>query len=123
MKLNNHGWGYRQMIIMSAILLIFLLFAAYNIFALYNNLDVSEATIYANLEGKLTMAAAGYINERELHDQTVILSLRDLSKEISAFEDGEGRSCSGYVIYENNEYNAYIDCPEYTTKNYNKNYE
>ena len=36
MKLNNHGWGLRQMIVLSACLLIALLIATYFIWFFYH---------------------------------------------------------------------------------------
>lgn len=36
MKLNNHGWGMRDMIIYTCILLLFLLFVAYSVNSLYD---------------------------------------------------------------------------------------
>lgn len=43
MKLNNHGWGYRDMIIYSCILLILLFFAASSISELYDGIEASNA--------------------------------------------------------------------------------
>ena len=43
MKLNNHGWGYRDMIISSCILLILLFFAASSISELYDGIEASNA--------------------------------------------------------------------------------
>lgn len=42
MKLNNHGWGMRDMIIYTCILLLFLLFVAYSVKALYEVIDTSK---------------------------------------------------------------------------------
>ena len=40
MKLNNHGWGLRAMIILSSCLLLALLVATYCIWALYRTLGI-----------------------------------------------------------------------------------
>lgn len=44
MQLNNHGWGMRDMIIYTCVLILFLLLAAYLITALYDNISVEEKT-------------------------------------------------------------------------------
>ncbi len=41
MHLNNHGWGMRDMIIWTCILILFLLLATYLIMALYDNISIS----------------------------------------------------------------------------------
>ena len=43
MKLNNHGWGYKDMIIYSCIILILLFFAASSISDLYDGIEASNA--------------------------------------------------------------------------------
>jgi len=111
------------MILMSGILLLFLMVAAYNIYALYKDLDSDDAVIYANLESKLQLAALNYINDNDLEDEKIIVSLSDLRPYISDFEDDKKRACNGYVIYENYDYSSYISCPEYTSSNYNKIHE
>lgn len=42
MHLNNHGWGMRDMIIYTCVLILFLLLAAYLIMALYDNISIEE---------------------------------------------------------------------------------
>ena len=125
MKLNNKGWGYRQMLLMTSILLIFLLFTAYNIYALYKNLDHSDAKVYMNLESKLQVAAASYIKDEGMRNQSVILTLTELKDlgYITEFNDDEGKACNGYLIYQNYDYNAYIKCPNYISTNYSSFHE
>lgn len=120
MKLNKNGWGYKEMFLMSSILLIFLLIAAYNIYALYNELGASDAVIYVELENKMQLASVRYINDNNLKNDRVTVSLSQLKEEgyISAFKDSDGYDCNGYLIYENYNYNAYIKCPNYISKNY-----
>lgn len=42
MKLNNHGWSMRDMIIYTCILVLFLLFVSYSIRSLYSAIDTSK---------------------------------------------------------------------------------
>ena len=42
MKLNNHGWGYKDMIIYGCIILLLLLIAAYNINYLYSGINSND---------------------------------------------------------------------------------
>lgn len=46
MKLNNKGWGYRDMIIYSSIIIIALLFVAISISSFYDSLDIPERPTY-----------------------------------------------------------------------------
>lgn len=125
MKLNNKGWGLKEMMIISAILLLFLLFAAYYIYMLYNNLDSSSASVYGQLELKLQTSAVSYVNKHKLQNSKAIISLSDLQKEgyINLFTDPNDEDCNGYVIYENQEYKSYISCRYYTSSGYNQSYE
>lgn len=121
MKLNNKGWGYRQMLLMTCILLVFLMIAAYNIYALYNDLDAKDAVTYVNLENKLQIAASKYVGDKNLESSNLIISLTDLKNEeyITVFNDDSNRVCNGYVVYENYKYSPYISCPDYISNNYN----
>ncbi len=40
MKLNNRGWGLTEMLVISAILLLILIFVAIMIYSLYNKLGL-----------------------------------------------------------------------------------
>lgn len=42
MKLNNHGWGMKNMVIYCCILLLFLIIAVCNVQSLYKNMDVNQ---------------------------------------------------------------------------------
>ncbi|MBE6148921.1 MAG: hypothetical protein E7167_05520 [Firmicutes bacterium] len=125
MKLNNKGWGLKEMMIISSILLLFLLFAAYYIYMLYNNLDTSSASVYGKLELKLQTSAVSYVNKHNLQNSKVIISLDDLQKAgyIDIFTDPNDDACNGYVIYENQDYKSYISCNYYTSFGYNRSYE
>ena len=113
------------MIMFSAVLLMLLFFVAYYIYVLYNGLDNSSSQSYAALELKLQGASAEYIQDRNLEDSKVIISLNDLvrAKYINFFEDDDGNDCNGYVIYEDYSYNSYLSCLGYTSSGYNRSYE
>lgn len=108
MKLNNRGWGYRDMIIYGCIILLFLLLAAYNINYLYDGItatsdvnntynneqqsDIEEITnnkpqevivdytYYQNAELKIKNATLSYLNDYnyELSEQILNTSLDTL---------------------------------------------
>ena len=107
MKLNNHGWGYKDMIIYGCIILFFLLIATYNINYLYDGLNTSNAnninnevqqqvnenvnnpkpqetivdyTYYNNMELKIKNATLSYLNDYnyELSDQILKTTLETL---------------------------------------------
>lgn len=108
MKLNNHGWGYRDMIIYGCIILLFLLLAAYNINYLYDGLNTTsngnntnnnvqqpvveestndkpqevivDYTYYQNAEMKIKNATLNYLNDYnyELSEQILNTSLDTL---------------------------------------------
>ena len=122
MKLNNKGWGLRQMLIMSSIIFIFLLIAAYYIYALYNNLDVQTGKQYATLEFELQTAAVNY-HMQYPNDNIITLSELKNKGIISIFTDSNDKDCNGYVIVNQTDYKSYISCEFYTTKNYDKKYE
>ena len=55
MKLNNHGWGYKDMIIYSCLIIVVILVAAYNINYFYsgltsNNTNSDNTTVDQNTE-------------------------------------------------------------------------
>ena len=67
MKLNNGGWGFREMIYLSCGLLIALGISIFYISRLYGSLEKSfDKNDYFELETKLENAAIAYKNDREL---------------------------------------------------------
>ena len=50
--LNNHGWGIRDMIIYSCIILLFLLIATYYIKSFYSGLSNASNTVVETKKGK-----------------------------------------------------------------------
>ncbi len=117
MKLNNKGWSMKQMIYLSMLLFVTLLFACYYIYVFYNHLDTSDGIVYANIELKLKTSAIKYC--RDING-CYHVSLSELKNKgyIDNLVDDKGRSCDGYVTYQNNEYKSYIKCQSYITDGY-----
>lgn len=113
MKLNKKGWGLNTLLIIGSCLLIFLLIAAYYIYALYSSLGISNGNIYKELEARLELAAENYDSKENIS----LEKLRELGY-IKELKDNNNDDCNGYVIYNKKEYKAYIDCKYYTTKGY-----
>ena len=123
MKLDKHGWGLAELLIMSSILFILLLIVTYYIYIFYNQLDANDGTQYYNLEARLKTAAVLYAKNRNSSNGDV--SLHDLKKAgyIDSFTDKNDYDCNGYVIYNGDRFDSYIRCPNFTSENYNRKYE
>lgn len=119
-KLNNHGWGLKEMLIISAILILFLLFVAYSIVALYHNLD-NKAPVYSGLENTLIKAAIKY---NAVYDSVNFITLQDLKEAeyIEIFTDSNDEECDGYVLMEDGDYIPYIKCKNYKTRGFSEEY-
>lgn len=121
MKLNNRGWGFKEMIILTSILLIFLLVAAYYIVILYSSFGATPGSVYDRLETSMIIAAKKYVkNEGEVEHLTVS-DLKTMGYLETLF-DNNGDECNGYVLI-NDSYRAYIKCKRYKTRGYSLNYE
>jgi len=128
MYLNKHGWGLREMLVLSGILIIFLIIAIYYIYLLYNNVG-EEYTIdyYTNLEDKLEHQSLIYLNdyyEANLTSDYIIISrsiLRNYDLDIP-LNDPYGDACSGYVTVNKSKgiinTKGYIKCNNYVTDGY-----
>lgn len=121
MKLNNHGWGFKEMIIMTSILLILLLIASYYIVVLYSSLGATPGSVYDRLENKIVIAAKMYVKNVDYTDLVTADELKDLGY-LDSFYDFNGDKCTGYVLI-NNEYNPYIKCKRYKTRGYSLKYD
>lgn len=128
MKLNKHGWGLREMIILSGILIIFLFIAIYYIFRMYDSFN-QEVSIkeYYDMEEKLEEQAKIYIRdyyEVELSSEEIVIHrsiLRNYGLDVNLI-DNKGDACSGYVIASKTKgvihTDAYIKCNDYMTNGY-----
>lgn len=148
MKLNNHGWGYRDMIIYSCLILLVLLVTAYNINYLYSGIKTNDKTTnsvqqpaeskpeynepqevvvdnnyYYNLEIKIKNATLDYLNDYsyELTNQILNTSLETLVDlgYMSAVYDQTGKyACNGYSNSYVTENGQYIIKPYLNCNNY-----
>lgn len=130
MSLNNRGWGLKEMLLLSSIILVAVFVAAIMINNLYKDLDITlkgntstnqnTKENYTTIERNLLNAAKKYARENELEEEDFIYSdtLVDegyltLSK-MTANDD----VCDGYVEKKNTSYKAYISCSSYETDGY-----
>lgn len=136
MKLNNHGWGLNQMLVLCAVLLFFLMIAVFFIIQLSNSLgDVLRDSMvgkvtYAMVEETVENAAKDYIDtyyKEEIGTGTITVTVDNLLKYEMITENDlkpsdETNSCTGYALVkkENGELNvdSYIKCSNYETNNY-----
>lgn len=126
MKLDNRGWGLKEMIFLSCGLLIALLVSLFFISKLFKSLDYKgESYSYFNLETDLENAAIRYKNDNDLIiNGSYKISYSTLKSEGYAkpLKDENGDPCGGYVIISNNNgllnYEAYISCNDYVTEGY-----
>ena len=125
--LNKNGWGLREMLLLSGILILFLFVAIFYIMSFYKemNKDMSR-NYYRDLESDLKERAQVYIDDYydgefsgEITITRNVLRLYDLDVHL---EDEEGNVCSGYVKAINDDgaikLNSYIKCPSYVTEGY-----
>ena len=135
MYLNNKGWGLKEMILLSCIILTAVFVAAIMINTLYKDLDMNingnntsntsnsnqnKEEKYETIERNLLSAAKKYVRETGLEDadsrdsDTLIANgYLTLSKMTN-----EDDTCEGYVMKQNTSYKAYISCESYETKGY-----
>lgn len=121
MKLNNKGFGLKQMLIISAILILFLLIVAYYIISLYNSFD-KVASQYSNLESEIKAAAVKY---NAIYDAPSVIDLKSLKEAgfIELFTDSNDKDCDGYVKVDGKEFKPYIKCEYYKTRGYKEKEE
>ena len=118
MKLNNKGFGLKELIIMSAALLFILILLAYFIYSLYNELTPKSSYEYMKNELKLKVAAQNYVKKNK-PSGSKILTYKFLKD--NGYVGDLSKGCSGYVLYINKEFNPYIICDGYITEGYDKN--
>ena len=125
---NNHGWGLKEMLFFSAIILFFVILAVVLINNMYEGLSsINPSTpeppkmkekSYQDIEQILRSAAKKYVIKTR-DTSNLIISDELLSghyitiEELSLKED----TCTGYVIKDEN-YAAYITCDNYETQGY-----
>lgn len=126
--LNKNGWGLREMLVLSGVLILFLIIAIYYIYTLYQELGIEmTSSYYYGLESDLENSAEVYLQDYydgtlDSDGLTITRSvLRSYDLDVSLV-DANGNACSGYVIAKKtrgeNSIDAYISCPNYTTEGY-----
>ena len=132
MKLNNRGWGLREMLILSAILIFFFCLAIYFIYVLSSSLSTSSSinneapvnyTLYKNYEEKLYNAGEKFLlNNKSYQDSIINLSTLINAGYISGIKDLDTKNeCNGYIkVYnlDEREIQAFIKCDNYITEGY-----
>lgn len=151
MKLNNHGWGLKDMVLYMTILVIFLFIAVFLIVRMYHQLDQrnfnisdyfpegetttteKEILLYSDLEVKIKNSAVKYLKnyyENELTNEKISITLNVLKAKnlIDDLKDIKDKSsCDGYVLASMNDnlemvYYPYVKCANYTTLGYLESY-
>lgn len=145
MKLNNRGWGMREMIIYMCILILFLLFASYSVNTLYANLELNKSTndtnstseseqfvdfnYYRDLEYKLSNATFNYLanvysaSNDDLDNKVDVELLKEYDMIDTLYDQFGTNICKGYSKFYKNEkgafvVNSYISCNNYETEGY-----
>lgn len=132
MKLNKRGWGLREMLILSAILIFFFCLAIYFIYVLYSSLSNSLSTnnemlvnytLYKNYEEKLYNAGENFLlNNISYQDSVINLSTLISAGYISEIKDLDTKNeCNGYIKVhdlDEREIQAFIKCDNYITEGY-----
>lgn len=126
--LNKHGWGLREMLVLSALLIIFVLIASYYIYVFLNSYNI-ESTVnnYSLLEEKLEEQTKIYLNDYydEVLTSDKLTITRSVLKSYNLdviLEDSDGNSCSGYAVAYKTKgivnVDGYIKCKDYITLGY-----
>lgn len=126
--LNKHGWGLREMLLLSGILLLFLVIAIYYIYTLYQDLDLEvTSNYYHDLENDLENNAKVYLSDYYdgiLNSDGITITrsiLRTYGLDVNLV-DNDNNVCSGYVVasksHGEENIEAFISCPNYTTDGY-----
>ena len=126
--LNKKGWGLKEMLLLSGLLVIFLFIAIFYIYILYANFDKDVINKqYDNLENKLKNATEVYLDkyyEDTLTNDYVTISLKVLRAyglDVALY-DYNGDPCNGYVRVNKSKaivnIEPYISCEKYETSGY-----
>lgn len=146
MKLDNRGWGLREMLIYSSILLLFLLIASFRMSALYNDINSTkdepetfveeknssekgfyDLKYYYDYEDKMIQATRDYLKKYEYNVEVQTLkidlsTLIDLDLIDKLYDKDSNVRCEGYVMvtFESDKeaIKPYLMCGDYVTKGY-----
>lgn len=124
MKLNNQGWGLREMLLLCAILLFCVLLVATLINNLYEGLasgnnNTTSSNAYTKVERSLASAARIYSRRYEVSNNLIIsedlLDVGYITEEELMVEDDV---CTGYVLVNEDKFTPFISCQNYETEGY-----
>lgn len=104
MKLNNHGWGYRDMIIASTVMILLLFVVAVQVDALYDGIQATEEKRLAERE-----KMQNRLEENEKEDDRVIVGGEDdepesntsIAVDYDYYKDREDELEQGALAYMN----------------------
>ena len=143
--LNNHGWGMRDMIIYSCVILLFLLIATYYIRTFYKGLSNATNTVvetkkteevikkqdvslYNNYEQRMHNAAINYVYQYygDLDRSIASITLNDLTSKgyiEPLYDQLDNSLCMGYSDVWDSEdsvlhASSYVRCTHYKTVGY-----
>ena len=118
--MNNHGWGLRDMIIFSSIIIIALALVYMLIINLYKELEgPQESPSYTSIEKSLVNAAKKYFSIRIHSDSNMVVSDELIDEKLITEKSLtlNGDVCTGYVLKEDT-LKAFISCDKYETEGY-----
>lgn len=128
---NNNGWGLKEMLILSAILLFFLLLVSILINNLYKGLEKNEwknnppstntkTYTYKEVEENLKDAALKYYKNHKEESLNIILSDFLMEQDYLTISKMTSKNdiCEGYVLIEEEKLTSYISCSNYKTEGY-----
>ena len=143
LRLNDKGFGTKDMIIYTCVILFFLILADLLILSFYKKQDridmhdlVEEKPVdkskgafyiyYQQQESNLKVAGLSYARDKKLNavnDFTISIGILKDNNYIKDIRDSEDNTiCSGYVVIKNTDYDydvkPYIKCNSYTTDGY-----
>lgn len=136
MKFNNRGWSFQEMLIIMVLLIGCLLLVTFYVYRLYSQIDNKEKDkfskdrfYYEKFEHQLKKTAEYYVENIYLGEvsSSFIITMSDLNDVEILSKYKEDIDCNGYVKvakYNGNyDYDPYLKCDNYKTKNYETIYE
>lgn len=128
--MNNRGWGLNEMLFLCAILGIALIVAVAIVQSSFNDMVKTQnnTAVYKSYETTLIAKAKTYYADMyEKSSDTVIISYKNLIDKdyMTNLKDPETENnCSGYVVVNDDNYDAYLKCgTNYMTNGYNSNFD
>ena len=125
---NNQGWGLREMLFFSGILLLAVIIVAILVNTLYNDLSSSlpnndsdkNASTYEQVEENLANAAKRYYRAHQKEAGDLIVSEDLIAENYITVQKLTVNSdiCDGYVLVEDDIFTPYITCTNYETEGY-----